>query len=102
MSRSRPSGSQTAALVLGSLLAFSTFAAAQTVSGTISGTAVDPSSLPVPGATVVVAGDAAGRILTGKADASGAFQSADVLVSLGEKREGAARCPHNSIREGKL
>lgn len=43
-----------AALLAGSLLCCTTLALAQTVSGTINGTVVDPSSLPIAGATVTL------------------------------------------------
>ena len=66
-------------LIMGSLLALSSFAVAQTVSGTISGTAVDPSSLPIADATVILTNSDSGVKALQKTRASGEFTFTAVL-----------------------
>jgi len=79
MSRLGTSELRIAALTVGSLLAISTFAAAQTVSGTITGTAIDPSSLPVAGAGVTLTNSDTGVRLAEKTGANGEFIFTAVL-----------------------
>jgi hypothetical protein len=79
MSRVRFSQLQTAALILASLLFCSTLLTAQTVSGSITGTAVDPSSLPVAGATVTLTNSDTGVKATDKTGANGEFTFTAVL-----------------------
>jgi hypothetical protein len=79
MSRLGTSQLRIALLMVGSLLACSALAVAQTVSGTITGTAVDPSSLPVAGATVSLTNSDTGVGMTDKTGASGEFTFTAVL-----------------------
>ena len=79
MSRVRPSQFQIAVFLFGSLLACSLYSPAQTVSGTITGTVVDPSSLPVAGATVTLTNSDTGVKATEKTGASGEFTFTAVL-----------------------
>jgi len=79
MSRPRTTQLRFAALMLGSVLACSTYAIAQTVSGSITGTAVDPTSLPVAGATVTLTNTDTGVTTSTKTGAAGEFTFAAVL-----------------------
>jgi Carboxypeptidase regulatory-like domain/TonB-dependent Receptor Plug Domain len=79
MSRFSPSMLQAAAFVFGSLLACSPFAVAQTTSGSITGRAVDPSSLAIAGATVTLTNSDTGVKVTEKTGAAGEFTFTAVL-----------------------
>lgn len=78
MSRLWNSRLQLAALVT-SLLACSSLAFAQTVSGTIVGTAIDPSALPVPGASVTLTNSDTGVKVSQTTGATGEFTFTAVL-----------------------
>ena len=79
MSRLRISQVRTAALILGSLLTCLNFAAAQTVSGSVTGFALDPSSLPVAGATVTLTNSNTGAKAVQTTGANGEFTFTAVL-----------------------
>jgi len=79
MSRRSLSQLRIAALLAGSLLACFTIALAQTVSGSITGAAVDPSSLPVAGATVTLVNMDTGVKVVQKTGESGEFTFTAVL-----------------------
>src|SRR5215469_3320390 len=68
-----------AALLAGSLLCCTTLALAQTVSGTISGTVVDPSSLPIAGATVTLTSGDTGLKTAQTTGSAGEFTFTAVL-----------------------
>jgi len=79
MSRLRTLQLRFAAFMLGLALASSAFLSAQTVSGSITGTAVDPTSLPVAGATVTLTNNDTGIVETAKTAAAGEFTFVAVL-----------------------
>src|SRR5215472_10032048 len=79
MSRLRTSQLRIATVTLASLVAFSMPATAQTVSGTITGTAVDQSSLPIAGATVTLTNSDTGVRVAEKTGVNGDFSFTAVL-----------------------
>src|SRR5215472_10156423 len=79
MSRLRTSQLRIATVTLASLVAFSMPAAAQTVSGTITGTAVDQSSLPIAGATITLTNSDTGVRVAEKTGVNGDFSFTAVL-----------------------
>lgn len=79
MSRLRPSSLRIAAILFLGAIAISPLAVAQTVSGAITGTATDPSSLPVAGATVTLTNSDTGVKAVEKTGGSGEFTFTAVL-----------------------
>ena len=68
-----------AAFLLANVLVCATFASAQTVSGSVTGIAIDPSSLPIAGATVTLTSSDTGVKTVQKTGSSGDFTFAAVL-----------------------
>ncbi len=71
-------GSVMKARLIGLLTGLATILAAQTATGRISGSVVDPAGLPIAGAGVTVKGEATGLSLSGSTSTAGAFHLATV------------------------
>ncbi len=79
MSRLRTSQLRVATLTLGIVLGCATLGNAQTVSGSITGTVVDPTSLPIAGASVTLTNTDTGVSVVAKTGVAGEFTFVAVL-----------------------